>query len=315
MTVAGHPVILRGANVPSLGPTDHRAELGSGPDEAAAAALLALGVTALRIHVAPRRARGRTGRSITVDQLAGLDRIIDLASSSGAYTILSLPTFGDPMAARPSTTARQVAGRRRPRIDRDAVGLWRAIGQRYADEPAVLFELDPAAGVLTTGDRPSTADDWTRWALWVRLLVAELRRTHPRAVCIAGGLAAGTDLDGFPLLGTADEPIPNLVYGATVSTDRREPPLRTMGGRLPVVVTELDVPAASVPARTAVLAALGIGWIATTRQDVPLVAPSRGGRLEPTGLGASIRRAVVAIPERPMVEPSRRPASVLASVQ
>ena len=145
--------------------------------------------------------------------------------------------------------------------------------------------------------------------LWVRLLVAELRRIHPRAVCLVGGLAMGTDLAGFPIVGTANEPIPNLVYAATVSGDRAEPPLRTLAGRFPVVVTELDVPAASVPARAAVLAALGIGWIASMRPDAPLIAPSRGGRLEPTVLGASIRRAIVAVPDRPSVGSTGRLAA------
>ena len=311
MTVGGHPVTLRGANVPTL-ESDRGPDVGAEPGEAAVGALLGWGVTAVRIRVARDPALDRAGRSRTIDRLAGVDRIIDLASSSGAYTILSLPTFGDPTAVRPS--GRRVAGTRRPLIDRDAIGVWRAIGERYADEPAVLFELDHRPVETATGDRPGSADDWTRWALWVRLLVAELRRVHPRAVCLVGGLAMGTDLAGFPIVGTANEPIPNLVYAATVSGDRAEPPLRTLAGRFPVVVTELDVPAAAVPARAAVLAALGIGWIASMRPDAPLIAPSRGGRLEPTVLGASIRRAIVAVPDRPSVGPTGRLQPSLASV-
>jgi hypothetical protein len=311
MTVGGHPVTLRGANVPTLG-TDRGPDFGAGPGEAAIGALLALSVTAIRIRVERDLAVGRTGGSGEVDRLAGLDRMIDLASSSGAYTIVSLPTFGDPMAVRAS--GRRVAGRRAPRIERDAIGVWRAIGERYADEPSVLFELDHTPVRAAAGDRPGSADDWTRWALWIRLLLAELRRIHPRAICLVGGLAMGTDLEGFPILGTANQPIPNLVYAATVSADRPDPPFRALAGRLPLVVTELDVPAVSVPARTAVLAALGIGWIASARPDAPLVAPSRGGRLEPTALGASIRRAIVAIPDRQSVDPMRRPLPSLASV-
>jgi hypothetical protein len=140
-----------------------------------------------------------------------------------------------------------------------------------------------------------------------------MRRVHPRAVCIVTGLEWGTDLSGFPIRGTANEPIPNLVYGAARTGARPDPQIRSHANRLPILITELDVPAALAAVRAAALAALGVGWIASASPDRPLVAAGRTGRLEPTALGTSIQRAIATIPERPLVEPPRRPRPALAT--
>jgi hypothetical protein len=52
--------------------------------------------------------------------------------------------------------------------------------------------------------------------------------------------------------------------------------------------------------------------MATAKSDRPFVTAGRAGRLEPTVLGTSIRRVLIAIPERPLVEPLRRPQPTLA---
>ena len=255
----------------------------------------------------------REGRS-GLDHVVELDRIVEQVASHGAYTVLSLRTLGDAtFGTLPDGSGGRVPNEVAPRPDHDFIGLWRALGERYADEPAVLFDLFAAPHAALPDDLTGLDADWDRWSLWVRVAVAEIHRAHPRAVCIVAGLAWGTDLGGFPILGTANEPIPNLVYGATVSGDRQGPPLRALAGRLPILVTELDVPAAAFATRAAALAALGIGWLATARTDRPFVAPARGGRLEPTVLGTSIRRVITAIPERPLVEPLRRPPAGLAA--
>jgi hypothetical protein len=293
VTPRDHPVTLRGANVSGFGPPGHGHDLAAaGLDEAGIDALLGLGVGALRVPIDADRVLAGSDPQGAGDAPTDLDRIVEQAAAKGAYTILSLRTVEDAPGY-------------------DSIGLWRIVGERYADEPAVLFDLfDPPDA---PPDDPTGVDtDWERWSLWVRLTVAELRRAHPRAVCVVAGPDRGTDLAGFPIVGTAGEPIPNIVYATTLSPDRPELPLHALARRLPILVTELDVPASGVAARTATLAALGVGWMAAARSDRPLIAPSRGGRLEPTVLGTSIQRVLSAVPGRPLIEPPSRPPSTYA---
>ncbi len=313
VTLAGHPVTLRGVNVAGLGPPDRGHDLvAAGLDEAGLEALLALGAGTVRVPIDRDRLLVGDGDRSGLDHLAELDRVIDQVASAGAYTILSLRTLGD---ATFGTVADGSGGLIpnliAPQPDFDCIGLWSRLGERYASEPAVLFDLFAAPHAALPDDPSGTDTDWDRWALWIRLTVARLRLVHPRAVSIVAGLEWGTDLGGFPVLGTANEPIPNLVYGATLSADRPDPPLRVLASRLPILVTEFETAAAAAAVRAASLAAMGVGWIVAARPDRPLVAAVRGGRFEPTVLGTSIRRAIAAIPERPLVEPLRRPAPAL----
>ena len=317
VTISGHPVTLRGVNVPGLGPPGQERDLvAAGMDEPGLEAILGLGGNAVRVPIDRDRVLVGAGESSPLDHLAGLDRIVEQVASHGSYTVLSLRTLGDvTFGTLPDGSGDRVPNPLAPQPDYDCIGLWRALGERYSDEPAVLFDLFAAPHAALPDDLTGMDADWERWSLWVRLAVAEVHRAHPRAVCIVAGLDWGTDLGGFPILGTANEPIPNLVYGATVAADRPEPALRAVARRLPILVTELDAPASTFAARAATLAGLGIGWIAAARIDRPFVAPARGGRLEPTVLGSSIRRVMTAIPERPLVEPPRRPpAGLIAAV-
>jgi hypothetical protein len=309
VTIAGHPVTLRGVNVPGLGPPGSEHDLvAAGLDEQGLEALLGLGGNAVRVPIDRDRVLVGAGGRSPLDYLAELDRIVEQVAAHGTYTVLSLRTLGDvTFGTLPDGSGGRVPNPLAPQPDYDCIGLWRALGERFADEPAVLFDLFAAPHAALPDDLTGMDANWERWSLWVRLAVAEVHRAHPRAICIVAGLDWGTDLGGFPILGTANEPIPNLVYGATVAADRPEPSLRAVARGLPIVVTELDAPANNITARAAMLAGLGIGWIATARTDRPFVAPSRGGRLEPTVLGSSIRRSMTAIPERPLVEPPRRP--------
>ena len=305
VTIAGHPVTLRGVNVAGLGPPACGHDLAAGGmDEPGLEALVELGVGTVRVPIDRDRLLVGAGEWSALDHLVELDRIVEQVASSGAYTVLSLRTLGDTtFGTLPDGSGGRVPNSLAPQPDYDCIGLWRALGQRYADEPAVLFDLFAAPHAALPDDLTGMDADWDRWSLWVRLAVAELHRTHPRAVCLVTGLDWGTDLDGFPILGTANEPVPNLVYAATISADRPEPPLRALARRLPVLVTELDAPATAIAARAAGLAALGIGWIATARPDRPFVVPGPGGRIDPSVLGSSIRRAIATIPGRPLVEP------------
>ena len=314
-TVGGHPVTLRGASVLGLGPPGRAHDLAAaGLDNAGLEALLGLGLRAIRVPIDRDRYLVGAGGGSATERLAELDRIVDRAAGHGAYTILSLETLGD---ATFGTLPDGSGGRRpnpiAPRPDYTSGALWRSLADRYGDEPAVLFDLFASPHAPLPDDPTKIETDWDHWAVWVRFVVGEIRRAHPRAVCIVAGLDWATDLSGFPILGTANEPIPNLVYGAAMTGARPTPQLRALATRLPILVTELEMPAALVAVRAATLAALGIGWIAAARPDRPFMAASGAGRLEPTTLGMSIQRALVAIPDRPPVEPPRRPRPAFAT--
>ena len=314
-TIGGHPVTFRGASVLGLGPPGQaRDPADAGLDKAGLETLLGLGLGVVRVPLdRDRYLVGAGGRSAT-EHLAELDTVVDRVAGHGAYTILSLETLGD---ATFGTLPDGSGGRRpnpiAPRPDYESVALWRTLADRYADEPAVLFDLFAAPHARLSDDPTEIETDWEHWAVWVRFVVAEIRRVHPRAVCIVAGLAWATDLSGFPILGTANEPIPNIVYGAAMTGARPAAQLQAFATRLPILVTEFEAPAALVAVRAAALAALGIGWIAAARPDRPLFASSRAGRLEPTTLGTSIQRALIAIPDRPAVDPLRRPRPAFAT--
>jgi hypothetical protein len=310
-------VTLRGANLLGLGPpgTGHDPAT-AGLEEASLSALLDLGVGAVRVPIDRDRILIGTDEQDPFDALAELDRVVEQVASGGAYTILSLRTLGDAtFGTLPGDSGSRVPNTHAPHPDQACIGLWRTLGKRYADEPAVLFDLFGAPHAALPDDVSGSDTSWDRWALWVRLTVAELRRAHPRAVCLVAGQDWGADLEGFPLLGTANEPIPNLVYAAAVVADRPEPPLQALARRLPVLVTELEVSATGLTVRAQSLAAIGVGWLVAARSAQPLVAPSRAGRLEPTILGTSVRRVLSSIPERPLVEHPLRPPSAFALVR
>ena len=68
-----------------------------------------------------------------------------------------------------------------PQPDYDAIGMWRILGERYADEPAVLFDLYSTPHPALPDDLTGMYSEWESWRLWTRLAIADLRRVHPRA--------------------------------------------------------------------------------------------------------------------------------------
>jgi hypothetical protein len=313
LTVRGDPVVLRGVGLvrrdaPSIDgePDPGQADVLDG--------LLGLGPQVLRLAIDRDQVIGASATSDPIAYLAMIDDVVSRASAAGCYTMLSLRRLGSiTFGTLPDPSGLRVPNPIAPQPDHDALGMWRTLGQRYADEPAVLFELFAAPHRALPDDITGMDTDWQRWSLFVRLAVAELHRAHPRALCVATGLEWGTDLSGFPVRGTADEPIPNLVYGARIVEGGAEPPLRAVARRLALLVTELDCPAASLNAKVASLASLGVGWIVADRPDRPLLGVVRRGRREPTGLGTAVRRAFASVPDRPVLqEPLQRTPTHLA---
>jgi hypothetical protein len=314
-TAAGQRVTLRGAGVVGLGqPARGHDLVAAGLDSGSLESLLGLGIRAAVVPIDRDRFLAGAGGMSADDHLVELDRAIGQLASGGAYTILSLRTLGDAtFGSLPDGSGGSMPNPIPPQPDHESIGLWRSLAERYADEPAVLYDLFGAPHAPLPDDASGIETGWDRWSLWARLTLAEMRLVHPRAVAIVAGLEWGTDLSGFPLVGSTHEPIPNVLYGAVISAGRQEPQLRALAGRLPILVTQLGVPAASVPQRAAALGALGIGWIASPGPDRALIAPARGARLEPTIYGSSVQRAIASIPEDPLLAARPRPSSAFAT--
>ena len=164
-----------------------------------ASTLLGLGLGVVRVPLdRDRYLVGAGGRSAT-EHLAELDAVVDRVAGHGAYTILSLETLGDATLGR-SRTDPAAGGPTRSLRGRttQSVALWRTLADRYADEPAVLFDLFAAPHARLSDDPTEDRNRLGALGRRVRFVVAEIRRVHPRAVCIVAGLAWATDLPGLP---------------------------------------------------------------------------------------------------------------------
>jgi hypothetical protein len=309
-TADGQPVLLRGVNLLGLDSADPDATegfaAGAGLSATVIAEMLDWGSTVLRVAINGRRVLRGSGAWSAWDYLTDLDRIVAQAAAGGAFTLLSLrrldeeTTFG----TLPGPDGERAPNLIAPHPDYDAVGIWRLLGERYADEPAVLYDLYTAPHAPLLDDLTGFTTDWDLWTLWVQWMTAELRRVHPRALCFVSGQAGGTDLSGFPVLGTAGRPIPNLVYALHLAADRSPlgrrdpwPALRALASRHPLFVTEWRAGADDV--RWAewtelALRAAGIGWTAAHLTDEPPLvrAAVPGGRGTSTRFGAVVRRAL-----------------------
>src|SRR5262249_41740893 len=184
-----------------------------------------------------------------------------------------------------------------PQPDYDTVGMWRLMGERYADEPAVLFDLYTSPHGALEDDLTGLDTDWDLWTLWVRMMVAELRLQHPRALCFVSGLNWATNLSGLPVIGTEGQPIPNLVYAAHVYPRLDNPltALRSLARSHPVFVTEWGgrQPDVSWGGRTALaLRDVWAGWAAGAWNADPPPARAADHRIAPTPFGMVVRRAL-----------------------
>jgi hypothetical protein len=175
--------------------------------------------------------------------------------------------------------------------------MWRILGERYAQEPAVLFDLYTAPHAPLADDTSGIESRWDLWTLWVEMSVADLRRVHPGALCFVSGLMDGTDLSGFPLLGTANRPIPNLVYTAHLYPREANPwqAIQALARAHPLLVTEwggqaLDTSWGEHAAQ--LMRGSGIGWTAAHWNAVPALTTIVNNRLQPSTFGALVRRAL-----------------------
>jgi Cellulase (glycosyl hydrolase family 5) len=321
VTLEDEPLTLRGVNLPGLDaqvPDETGGfRAGAGLTDAVLDTLCGWGANLVRVAVNRSRVLDGYGSFSPWDYVDELDRIVAAASARGAYTMLSLRRLDETavFGTVPGDGERAL-NQTAPQPDYDTIGMWRLLGEHYGDEPAVLFDLYTSPRPALPDDLSGMHSDWDLWTLWARLAVAELRREHPRALCVVSGHEAGTDLSGLPLEGSTG-PIPNLVYSARM-TPKDAPAwqaLRTLAARHPVLITEwtandLDIAWAERTAQG--LRADGLGWTAGGGERSLL--RSERSRLEPTRFGAVVQRALavtgerVPTPARALSVPSREGA-------
>lgn len=315
VTLAGAPITLRGISLLGLdssSPDPVRGfAAGAGITEATLATLLDWGGNVIRLAINRNRVLYGSAGWSAWDYLAELDWIIQTAANRGAYTLLSLrrlddeSVFGTLDGDKPNVIA--------PQPDYDTIGMWRLLGERYADEPAVLFDLYTSPHGALPDDLTGFDTDWIRWTAWVQMMVADLRRMHPRALCFVSGLDWGADLSRFPVAGTGGEPIPNLVYTAHLVPGGNQPwpTLRALVQRYPVFVSEWGDQQATITwgeQTAALLCATGIGWSAAHWNGAAPLVRTVNGQALPTGFGAVVQRALALTTEPPLSSRSPLPA-------
>ena len=302
-SLEGAPVILHGVSLLEL-----NNPVSTVPRFAAAAAIGASSIDAMlawrpsviRLAITRTRVLQSSVGNSGLDYLEELDQLIEQAAASGAYTMLSLRRLDDDTAFG---TTMGAAGEEKPNFlapqpDYDAIGMWRILGERYADEPAVLYDLYSTPHPALADDLTGMYSEWDLWRLWTRLAIADLRRVHPRALCFVAGLDWATDLSGFPLLGTDEQPIANLVYAVHMHPRRlvEMPRLRALARNHPVFVTEWSAADTEVgwgERMATLLQSERIGWTAAHwTGDTPLCTAGRRGEPVPTRFGSIVRRSL-----------------------
>jgi hypothetical protein len=272
ITITGEPVVLRGVSLIGVD--------GSGITETFLDEAIAWGANVVRVAINRQWVLAGNDRWSASDYLREIDALVRHVAQAGAYTVLSLRVPED------TTT---------PHPDFDVISEWRLMAERYASEPAVLFDLFTAPR-RPDANQPGSRRDWDVWTAWVQMTVAGVRLVHPRALCVVEGLDDGADVSGFPIPGSAGDPIPNLIYAAHLTPLRSAhwPAVRALARRHPVFVTEwggsdIDV---TWGERTAqVLRAEGIGWTAAHLNAEPALLHQVRDRLAPTRFGVVVQRA------------------------
>jgi aryl-phospho-beta-D-glucosidase BglC (GH1 family) len=146
------------------------------------------------------------GDKSSEDYLRDLDRAIGWASRYGAYTLLDLQCLD---LQRSFGGGRQFVA---PLPNLDTPRLWAMLAERYASEPAVMFDilnephdrLDDDPYPLLHPDGTEYPKEFrrvsmTEWRPWAELLVDTIRTRAPETPIVVSGTNWGYDLRGFPL--------------------------------------------------------------------------------------------------------------------
>jgi Cellulase (glycosyl hydrolase family 5) len=265
-----------------------------------------LGATVIAVPISQDLALEGRGDADGEDYLSALDATIAAAADAGLYTIVRLSLLSSvlPTAAGPGGDRYDP-----PLPDPASVDLWALVAHRYAQEPAVLFELfrsphDPGPGDSTALLTPRV--DWGMWTTWLLSMLGAVRREHPRSIAILRGLGGGRDLSGFPLPFTDGTTPANIVYAAQLRGGSDDvgvlTALESLHRRFPVAVPEQyaeRMHGLQVERLGRVLARADAHWLAGdwNGDAMPLVRRDRGRlRLTPLGRAFAVALAVPSLP-------------------
>jgi hypothetical protein len=309
--IFGDPILLRGVALLGMDSSEPHSQLGfaagAGINQLVIDSALSWGANVLRVAINRNRVLHGYGDWSAWDYLSDLDDIIHQAAAGGAYTLLTLSRLDDVtiFGTLPGPGGERLPNYIAPMPDYDSIGMWRVLGERYASEPAVLFDLYTAPHPPLEDDLSGFTSDWDLWTLWIQVIAADLRRLHPRALIFASGLDDGSDLSGFPILGTAGQPIPNLIYTVHLYPRRADPltTMQTLARAHPLFISEWGGSRTDLlwGERTELaLRSKGLGWTAAFWNSEPALTQSVYNQITPTPFGALVRRALAMAGESPV---------------
>jgi endoglucanase len=173
-------------------------------------------VNTIRLPLCQNRWSGETESQDDGGRLYRLivDEVVRYVSENECYVILDLHNFA-------MGQAREIYNI--PEIydmpDMNSVEFWKGVSARYANEPAVLFDLynephDVSWDIWKFGGTVRRAGSSYR-SPGMQELLNVVRLTGARNVVIAGGLDWGYDLRGIPEY-ALDDPCGNVMYGTHI---------------------------------------------------------------------------------------------------
>lgn len=183
----GREVRLQGVNVPSL----EWSSKGENIHRSIKVAVVDWKANAIRLPVSGGywfgRGKGKEGPNDAGAYRAMVDDAVKLAAGQGAYLILDLHYYGGPQET--------------------AVEFWKDAAARYANHPAVLFDLfnEPHGiswdlwqngGVMELTDK-ATKQVTSVQVVGMQTLVDTVRSTGARNIIVAGGLSHALNLSGI----------------------------------------------------------------------------------------------------------------------
>jgi len=295
--------------------------------ESDAATMADWGFTAVGVGIAGDLAVEGGADATAEAYLQALDAAVATAATAGLYAVVELSLLSAHLPTAPGEGADSFDP---PLPDPAALDVWGVLARRYADEPAVLFQVfrpphDPAPGDTTDTLLPRVQP--SKWSEWALASLSALRREHPRSLVVVPGAARGGDLSAFPLVRSDGSEPANVVYAATLDgADGAGGAANGAGGDPPAGPdtpdgagrrwVELDrlgrthavgvvgwSPGSEPDALPAVvstgrrLARAGWHWMIDGWRDGSAArVAERGGRLQPTPLGRAVQVAAAAPP-------------------
>jgi hypothetical protein len=267
------------------------------------------GLTAVEVAIAADLALDGSADASGEAYLQALDEAVASAAGAGLYTVVELSLLSAYLPTAPGEGADSFDP---PLPDPAALDLWGVLARRYADEPAVLFQVfrpphDPEAGD-TTGSLLAQVSP-PRWSEWALACLSALRREHPRSLVVVPGAARGGELADLPLIRSDGTEPANVIYVTTPGTSDRTGnfercwvELDRLGRTHPVGVVGWRPDAEPDAARAVVstgqrLARAGWHWFLDAWRDgSPTLVVERRGQLRSTPLGRAVQAAAAQPP-------------------